>query len=53
MTGPEAVDRATAAFENKEAWTALMRNGMEKDYSWAGPAGQYARVYEEAAQKRG
>jgi len=47
-----AIDRATAAFQNKEAWSALMRNGMEKDYSWSGPARQYAEVYEEAAQKR-
>lgn len=47
-----AVDRAVAAFQHKEAWNALMRNGMEKDYSWAGPARQYAQVYEEAAQKR-
>jgi glycogen synthase len=29
-----------------------MRNGMAKDYSWAGPARQYVRVYEEAAEKR-
>ncbi|HUB50719.1 MAG TPA: glycogen synthase GlgA [Terracidiphilus sp.] len=47
-----AIDRALAAFKNKEAWQALMRNGMEKDYSWTGPARQYAEVYEEAAQKR-
>jgi len=47
-----AIDRAIAAFQNKQAWKALMRNGMEMDYSWAGPARQYAQVYEEAAQKR-
>ena len=47
-----AIDRAIAAFKNKDAWKALMRNGMEKDYSWTGPARQYAEVYEEAARKR-
>ncbi len=47
-----AIDRAVAAFQKKDAWKALMRNGMEKDYSWAGPARQYVRVYEEAAEKR-
>jgi starch synthase len=47
-----AIDRAVSAFQNKEAWKTLMRNGMEKDYSWAGPARQYVQVYEEAAEKR-
>jgi starch synthase len=47
-----AIDRALAAFPEKELWNVLMRNGMEKDYSWAGPARQYDEVYEEAAQKR-
>jgi starch synthase len=46
------IDRALAAFQNKDAWQALMRNGMAKDYSWASPARLYAEVYDEAAQKR-
>jgi starch synthase len=46
------VDRALKAFEDKKAWQRLMRNGMAQNYSWAGPARQYAAVYEEAARRR-
>jgi glycogen synthase len=28
-----------------------MRNGMARDYSWAVPAKEYARIYEAAARK--
>jgi len=44
------IDRAMEAFRDKKSWTRLMRNGMARDYSWSGPAKEYARVYEEAAQ---
>ena len=46
------IDRALDAFRDKDGWTRLMRNGMEQDYSWSGPAKEYVRVYEEAAQRR-
>ncbi len=46
------IDRAIEAFRDKKSWTRLMRNGMARDYSWAGPAKEYVRVYEEAAQRR-
>jgi starch synthase len=48
-----AIERALTAFEDKEGWTKLMRNGMARNYSWQGPARQYAAVYEEAARRRG
>ena len=47
------IDRAIEAFHDKQGWTQLMRNGMARDYCWSGPAKEYAKVYEEAAQKRG
>ncbi len=47
-----AIDRAIAAFQNKEAWQRLMRNGMARNYSWQQPARAYAKVYEEAARRR-
>lgn len=47
-----AVDRALAAFRDKEGWTRLMRNGMSRNYSWQQPAREYAAVYAEAAQRR-
>jgi starch synthase len=46
------IDRAIEAFHDKKGWTRLMRNGMARDYSWSGPAKEYLKVYEEAAQKR-
>jgi starch synthase len=47
------IDRALEAFKDKKAWTALMRNGMARDYSWGGPAREYVKVYEAAARMRG
>ena len=48
----EAIDRALAAFEDKEGWKKLMRNGMVRNYSWEQPAREYAAVYEEVARRR-
>jgi starch synthase len=47
-----AIDRAIEAFQDKEAWTRLMRNGMARNYAWPGPAREYAALYEEAAHRR-
>jgi len=47
-----AVDRALAAFVDKDGWTQLMRNGMACDYSWAQPAREYAAVYAQVATRR-
>jgi starch synthase len=47
------IDRALAAFQDKEGWRRLMLNGMARDYGWAGPAREYAEVYAEAARRRG
>jgi starch synthase len=46
------IDRAIAAFRDKKGWTRLMSNGMARDHSWAGPAKEYSKVYEEAATRR-
>jgi starch synthase len=48
----EAIDRALKAFEDKEGWKKLMRNGMALDYGWERPAKEYAEVYEEVARRR-
>jgi starch synthase len=47
-----AVDRALAAFADKAAWQALMRNGMAKSYSWERAAGEYVEVYHETLRRR-
>ncbi len=46
------IDRALEAFANKKSWTRLMLNGMARDYSWAGRAKEYERVYQKAARRR-
>jgi starch synthase len=47
-----AIDRALAAFPDKDGWKRLMRNGMAQDYSWEQPAREYEAVYEEVARRR-
>jgi starch synthase len=47
-----AIERALGAFQNKDAWTTLMRNGMAQDFSWPRPAAEYVALYEEVARKR-
>jgi len=47
-----AIDRALAAFEDKQGWKKLMRNGMAQDYGWEGPTKEYSDVYEEVARRR-
>jgi starch synthase len=47
-----AIDRALEAFQNKEGWTQLMRNGMARNYGWDEPAKEYAEVYAEVARRR-
>ncbi len=46
------IDRALEDFKDKDAWQRLMLNGMARDYSWGGPAREYAALYEEAARRR-
>lgn len=47
-----AVDHALEAFQDKAGWQRLMRNGMAREYSWSGPAREYAAVYQEAARRK-
>ena len=41
-----ALERALASFANAEEWSMLMRNGMEQDFSWSGPAREYIALYQ-------
>jgi len=47
-----AIDRALAAFQDKEGWKQLMRNGMACHFGWEQPAKEYVKVYEEVARRR-
>ena len=46
----EACGRARNAFENKDSWRKLMRNGMRANYSWKSSAIQYLALYDQAIQ---
>src|ERR1700689_5451141 len=43
---------ALKAFRDQSSWQTLMRNGMNKDFSWNASAKEYARVYERVRQAR-
>jgi starch synthase len=43
---------ALQAFRDRESWQALMRNGMNKDFSWSASAKEYVRIYERVRQLR-
>ncbi|HYL89800.1 MAG TPA: glycogen synthase GlgA [Burkholderiales bacterium] len=40
-----AVKRAVEAYGDARRWRELQRRGMTRDFSWAGPARQYADLY--------
>src|SRR5690349_1706774 len=46
----DAVRRALAAWREPRRWRELQRRGMERDFSWAGPARQYAALYSRLAR---
>jgi starch synthase len=46
------VKQALHAFRDQASWQQLMRNGMNKDFSWNASAKEYVRVYERARQSR-
>jgi len=48
----DTVKLALKAYQDREAWQRLMRNGMGKDFSWNASAREYVRVYERARQLR-
>ena len=46
-----ALDQALGTFKDREAWEQLVRNGMEKDFSWDRSAEAYVDVYRRAMEK--
>jgi len=41
-----ALKRAVDLYQNKNLWGKLVRNGMQKDYSWSSSAKEYSDIYE-------
>ena len=46
-----ALDQALSAMKDRAAWKRLVRNGMEKDFSWDRSAEAYVAVYRQAMEK--
>jgi starch synthase len=46
------IKHALQAFRDQTSWQILMRNGMNKDFSWNASAKEYVRVYERVRQAR-
>jgi starch synthase len=46
------IKEALKAFRDQTSWQTLMRNGMNKDFSWNNSAKEYGRIYERVRQSR-
>jgi len=46
-----ALDQALSALKDRAAWEQLVRNGMEKDFSWDRSAEAYVEVFRRAMAK--
>jgi starch synthase len=46
MALASAVGSAAQAFSDHEAWQAMMRRGMRKDFSWNCSAVAYSQLYQ-------
>ncbi len=44
----QAVRRALKTFNDKKAWLEMMRNAMDKDFSWKKSAQKYIAIYQNA-----
>ena len=40
-----AIREAVEAYRDQDAWQAMMRAGMQKDFSWNASARQYSALY--------
>jgi len=47
------IKQALDAYSDQTSWQTLMRNGMNKDFSWNASAREYGKVYERVRQMRG
>jgi starch synthase len=48
----KAIHRAVRAFQDREAWLAIMNRGMEGDYSWKASAHKYLDLYNQLAAEK-
>jgi len=48
-----ALSRALTAFGDRGRWEAIVRRGMEMDFSWEASAREYVALYDKALRKKG
>ena len=46
------IKQALIAYRDQTSWQVLMRNGMNKDFSWNASAREYGKIYERVKQMR-
>ncbi len=46
------IKQALQAYRDQTSWQALMRNGMNKDFSWNASAREYGKIYDRVRQMR-
>ncbi len=46
------VKQALLAYRDHASWQTLMRNGMNKDFSWGASAREYGKIYDRVRQTR-
>ena len=46
------IKQALLAYRDPSSWQTLMRNGMNRDFSWGASARDYGKIYERARQVR-
>jgi starch synthase len=46
------IKQALLSFRDQTSWHLLMRNGMNKDFSWSASAREYGRIYERVKSMR-
>ena len=47
------IRQALQAYSDQTSWQVLMRNGMNKDFSWNASAREYGKIYDRVRQMRG
>ncbi|MDH4099977.1 MAG: glycogen synthase GlgA [Nitrospirota bacterium] len=48
----KAIQKAVKTYQNRPAWTRLVKNAMACDFSWDSSAEQYLKLYEKAVRMR-
>jgi starch synthase len=49
----DAIQQAVKCYRQPEAWSRLMQNCMGRDFSWAGSASEYGKIYEALRREKG